>query len=239
MIFDAYEIRARLAPALVVASPLVFVGVALIQQSTPTLASTSAAATVFLALLYAFSFAVRNLGKRIEPGLWSSWGGAPSATLLRGDDTTLSAPTKTRICAAIGQELGVQGTDDPQWANSAPLVQDAFRLVRQFIRQKDPNGLWFKHNGEYGFLRNVLGAWWLWLANSVVTVGICGTLWWQGQGALYLALAALGLVTAVMAILARTVVLPEATRLAALRYAESAWTAFLVNAQSGGKPDGP
>ena len=71
-VFDAYEIRARLAPALVVASPWVFVGVALIQQSTSTLASTSAAATVFLALLYGFSFAVRNLGKRIEPGLWSS-----------------------------------------------------------------------------------------------------------------------------------------------------------------------
>ena len=66
---DAYELRARFAPALVIASPWVLVVVAVVQAFASTLLTTSAAALIFLALLYAFSFVVRGLGRRIENGL--------------------------------------------------------------------------------------------------------------------------------------------------------------------------
>lgn len=231
MVFDAYEIRARLAPALVVVSPCMLVIVALLQASAPTLLSTSASAVVFIALLYAFSFVVRHLGRRIEDGLWHSWGGPPSAMVLSEADNTFSAETKSRIRSSLEATLGIKGTTLPGWADETDQVQETFRLVRQHIRQRDPNGLWSTHNAEYGFLRNVMGSWWLFLLNSLFATGVCSVLWLMRGGETLFILGALSLGLALTAISGRIFILPSATRTAADRYAESAWTSFLANAQ--------
>ena len=139
---DAYELRARFAPALVIASPWVLVVVAVVQAFASTLLTTSAAALIFLALLYAFSFVVRGLGRRIENGLWASWGGPPSATVLGDADSTFSAETKSRLRSSLATTLGINGATEASWTNDLHQVQDAFRLVRQHIRQHDHNGLW-------------------------------------------------------------------------------------------------
>ncbi len=230
-VFDAYEIRARLAPALVVASPLVLIVVALVQASTSTFLTTSAGAVVFVTLLYTFSFLVRHLGRRVENELWTTWGGPPSATVLREADTTFSVETKSRIRSFLASTLGITGTDDPGWGDNVDGVQEAFRLVRQNIRQQDPKGLWFTHNAEYGFLRNLLGSWWLLVLNSIVAVGISGVLWYAHGGKPYIFLAALSLAFALASVFGRIAVLPSAVQTAATRYAESAWTSFLANAQ--------
>lgn len=231
MVFDAYEVRARLAPALVVASPWMLVVAALLQASASTLLSTSAAAVVFIALIYAFSFAVSHLGRRIEDGLWNSWGGPPSATVLSKADATFSAETKSRIRSSLVATLGIRGTTLPGWAAETDRVQETFRLVRQLIRQRDPKGLWSTHNAEYGFLRNLLGSWWLLLLNSLLAAGVCGVLWHMRGGETIFILGALSLGLALTAILGRIFILPSAIRSASVRYAESAWTSFLANAQ--------
>src|SRR5262249_27590972 len=48
-------------------------------------------------------------------------------------------------------------------------IHDAFRLVRQYLRQHDHDGLWSKQNIEYGFCRNLLGCRTLWLG-----MALCG-----------------------------------------------------------------
>lgn len=228
---DAYELRARFAPALVIASPWVLVVVAVVQAFASTLLTTSAATLIFLALLYAFSFVVRGLGRRIETGLWTAWGGPPSATVLSDADSTFSTATKLRIRTSLATTLRIKGATESSWANDLHQVQDAFRLVRQYIRQHDHNGLWFAHNAEYGILRNLLGSWWLLLLNSLLSAGVTGLLWQGRGGKTLLILTILSLGLGLAAIVGRILVLPGATRMAAIRYAESAWTSFLANSQ--------
>lgn len=232
VVIDAYELRARFAPALVIASPWVLVVVAFVQALAPTLLATSAAALIFLVLLYAFSFIVRGLGRRIEKGLWASWGGPPSATFLSDNDSTFSAETKSRLRTSLATTLGINGAIESGWTNNLHQVQDAFRLVRQYIRQYDHNGLWSVHNAEYGFLRNLLGSWWLLLLNSLLSAGVTSLFWHARGGKTLLAISILSLGLGLAAIVGRIFVLPGATRIAATRYAESAWTSFLANSQS-------
>ena len=228
---DAYELRARLTPALVIALPWVWVVVAVVQSFVSTLLTTSAATLISLALLYAFSFVVRGLGRRIEDRLWASWGGPPSATVLGDADSTFSAGTKSRLRSSLATTLGINGATEASWTNDLHQVQDAFRLVRQHIRQHDHNGLWSAHNAEYGFLRNLLGGWWLLLLNSLLSAGVTGLLWHTRGGKTLLILTILSLGLGLAAIVGRIFVLPGATRKAANRYAESAWTSFLINSQ--------
>jgi hypothetical protein len=229
---DPYELRARLAPALVIASPWVLVVVAFVQVFASTLLTSSATALIFVALLYAFSFVVRGLGRQIENGLWTSWGGQPSATVLSDTDSTFSAETKSRLRTSLAATLGISGATEASWTNDLHQVQDAFQLVRQHIRQRDQNGLWSVHNAEYGFLRNLLGSWWLLLLNSLLSAGVTGVFWHARGGKNLLMLTVLSLGLGLSAIVGRIFVLPGATRTAAIRYAESAWTSFLANSQS-------
>jgi len=238
-LFDIYEVRARIAPALIVALPWIF-GILALAQALGTMSlMTSGAALGFLALLYVFSFMVRGLGRRIEERLWQSWGGPPSATILSAGDSTFSAETKVRIRVALKEALGIKGAGDPNWNRDVTQVQEAFRLVRQYIRQRDPRGLWLTHNAEYGFLRNLLGSWWLLLINSLLVAGIGAMLYRELGCTLSLVVAGACLGLGLVAIAVRVFVLPAATRTAAARYAESAWTSFITNAGvSEGAKDG-
>lgn len=232
IVIDAYELRARFAPTLVITSPWVVVILAFAQEFTSTALTTSAAALLFLALLYALSFVVRGLGVKTENRLWSLWGGPPSATVLGETNATFSTETKLQLRTSLAVAFGIKGATESSWANDMNQVQEAFRLVRQHIRQHDPNGLWSAHNAEYGFLRNLLGSWWLLLLNSLLSAGVSGVFWYTRGGTTLLILTALSLGMALAAIVGRIFVLPGATRTAAIRYAESAWTSFLTNFQS-------
>lgn len=225
---DAYELRARFAPSLIVVAPFILVAVALLQAFASTILTASATALVFLALLYAYSFVVRGLGRRIEGNLWNGWGGPPSSTALSDADPLFSAETKSQITTAIAARFGV--VCETGWRSNAGQVQEIFRQVRHYIRQHDPNGLWYSHNAEYGFLRNLLGSWWLLLINSILAAGISAIIWKVSGDNISLVLVGLSVIFALFAIVGRIFILPGATRIAAVRYAESAWVSFLGNA---------
>ncbi len=231
-LFDAYELRARLTPALIVTSPFLLVAGAVAPPTLSNALASSASGLIFLALLYLFSFLVREAGRRIESSLWRSWGGPPSTIVLTESDETFSAQTKQEIFDALSSVMHIQGAIQPGWARAAGPVQDAFSKVRQFIRQHDPAGLWARHNAEYGFLRNLLGAWWLWLINCSIAALACGAVWYYRGGEVPAALAWGGAALAVVAISARSVILPKAVRSAAFRYAESAWLSFLTQSKA-------
>ncbi len=230
---DTYELRARFAPALLVASPWILVAVAFIQTYAAPLITTSVAAVIFLVLLYGFSFVVRGLGLKIENGLWRSWGGPPSAVILTENDHTFPPETKSRIKRNLVTELGIPKDIETDRPTDLDRTQDAFRLVRQYLRQRDPNGVWYTHNAEYGFLRNLFGSWWLLLINALVAATVCGILWATTDGQTLLVLALINAAIALIAVATRFLILPSATRIAAFRYAESAWSSFLVQTSSG------
>jgi len=229
--FDAYELRARIIPSLIVISPYLLLIGGFAPMIFSNLITSSAGMVIFLALLYLFSFVIRQAGRQIEKDLWTSWGGPPSAIVLLDSDITFTNQIKTEICEALVSTLDIKDARHPLWVRGTPEVQQAFGIVRQFIRKNDPDGLWNRHNAEYGFLRNLMGSWWIWFANSLIAVITCGVLWYLKGEALFAALTIAGIVGGIIAIIARTAILPKAARIAAFRYAESAWLSFLATAK--------
>jgi hypothetical protein len=230
---DPYELKARIAPGLILALPVL----ADVVYATPVLTSWplfAASSVCTLALLYGLSIVVRALGKAVEPRLWHEWGGPPSTRLMRYRDTTFGTDLKRSIQKALVKKFSTrlltpeEESTKPEIADS--LIIDAFRQVRQYLRQHDPRGLWFMHDIEYGFCRNLLGCRILWVLFSV-------------SGAIFAAAHAvktgtdpvnpastIATLSLVCAAYVGWVILPDATKRTADAYAESAWMAFLRTA---------
>lgn len=228
-IFDPYELRARILPAFVVVSPLIFPGLILVQVISPDLATSALAGLGLLPLIYVLSFVVRSLGKTKEPKIWASWGGAPSTRFMRPNDATFSNDIKKSIAVAVNQHFSI----DLNAGQLSPLqldqcISDAFRLVRQRVRQRDPEGLWYKQNGEYGFLRNLYASCWLWaLFGGVIAITGAIGFYISSNTLLYGTILTLGILFVLLAWVMYKYALPNLLRIAADRYAEMVWISFL------------
>jgi hypothetical protein len=232
--FNDYEIRARLIPAALIASPLLLPLFAFGLVSAATLFSTTVASAIIVMLIYLFSHVVAFLGRRIEPALWDSWGGPPSLTVLSDADKTFPSATKKAIEKAIldiyGIDLGSTVGETPQWRER---TTEAFRLARQYLRQHDRKGVWNVQNAEYAAVRNTLASVWLCAAFSGLSALSCGTAWWIGGNSRSVALTIIAAAIAVIVLIMRSTFLPNISRSIAFRYAESAWLCFLNVAKTG------
>lgn len=228
-IFDPYELRARILPALVVVSPLIFPGLILVQAISPNLTTSTLIGLGLLPLIYVLSFVVRSLGKAQEPKIWATWDGAPSIRFVRPNDSTLSADIKNSIAVAVNQLFSI----DLNAAQLSPSQQDqriddAFRLVRQRVRQRDPAGLWYTHNAEYGFLRNLYASWWLWAVfGGIIAIAGALGLYLSVDTLLYETILVSGMLFVLLAWVMYKYILPSLLRIAADRYAEMVWISFL------------
>jgi hypothetical protein len=229
LFFDKYEVRARLAPAILLVLPVVFPVRLLLPAGVLGWFETL---LVSVPVLYGLTFVVRALGRRAEPRLWRSWGGPPSTRVCRWRDDGMGKQKKTRLHAVVAQHLHID-LYSPQKERARPeeadqVITDAFGRVKELLRKKDPTGLWSAHNAEYGFARNFLAsATWAVLL-SVASAGICGTAWLLNKESLALTGFVLDVVLALGFMVARIWLMPGVVRFCADRYAESAWEAFLV-----------
>ncbi len=154
---DAYARRARLAPAaLAAAPPLVLAGGAL----TAIEDQGSAISFVLATLAVVLCGLVRGLGRRIEPALWKSWGGAPTTQLLRwrgpSDHATL-VRRHALLAELIGEPLPTaeEEREDPGGADERYVM--ATTVLRERTRSPESFPLVATENAEYGFRRNCLG----------------------------------------------------------------------------------
>lgn len=158
--FDAYELRARLAPVLLVLLPLIFTTVAWF----PALKSSGGA---IMGLLIVFSLLLlthfnREAGKRLEASLFKEWGGKPTTMLLRYRDQTLDLVTKKRYHTYLRKVVpGLGLPDTPEQERENPKeyednYESAVRWLREKTRDKDRYPLVFEENVSYGFRRNFL-----------------------------------------------------------------------------------
>jgi hypothetical protein len=227
---DEYELKARIAPGLIVALPALVDLIYLV----PVLGNWpvfAAGGIVTLVLLYGLGHVIRAAGQQLEPVLWKQWGGPPSTRLMRSNDTFFGAELKNSIRAALAQEFSitlptpVEEKKDPSGSDKA--IADAFERVRGFLRRSDPTGVWQKNNIEYGFSRNLLGGRMLW---AYVAVGSLVVAIWHTatnhSGFLNPAVV-VSCLSLVSAGYVGWRVLPKATKQIAERYAELAWTTFL------------
>ena len=186
--FDPYDRKARLAPALLCGLPL-FVSVVLL---IPEVGAVWAAVGGLVLYCGGATFLVqvgRDRGKTLEPKLYASWGGKPSVAMLRHADTRLSASTKNRyreFLQRVVPELALASSEDerasPEEAEDGYESANSWLLAR--TRARERFGLLFRENINYGFRRNVwaLRPWAFGLeAAAIVVIWVVALDSWTGE----------------------------------------------------------
>jgi len=159
-VFNPYERKARLYPALLAIFPVV--GTAILSfHDVLSLLQSLAAVLVGAGGAFLCAELGRDGGKKIEPGLMESWGGPPSMTIFRHSDPRLDAVNKARYRSKLAEM--VQTPDPtPQEEAADPAAADATYLawsnyIRTHTRDTKTYALLFQENVSYGFRRNALG----------------------------------------------------------------------------------
>lgn len=227
---NTYELKARVAPGLILALPII----SSILYAAPALKNLPIFAVdgiCTVALIYGLSHLVRARGRHIEPKLWSRWDGPPSTRYMRYRDTTFGQELKSSIRAELQKAFSIRLLGEDEEAarpgHADREIADAFRRVRPYLRQHDPDGLWSSHNAEYGFCRNLVACRNLWML-----VALCATTFsviyaWKTNAGLINAASVIGFLSLLASLYVGWAILPGATKRVAESYGESAWMAFL------------
>lgn len=156
-LFDHYSLRARLQPALLTLLPA---ALAVFAWTGPGEKWTSALWTLFGTAggTYFLAMLARNKGKRIEPGLWASWGGSPTTQLLRHSGIA-NPMLRERWHKYIAKLLGKPAPTVDEEATD-PTKADQFyaagvKLLIDRTRNTTTYPLVYKENVQYGFCRNL------------------------------------------------------------------------------------
>jgi len=159
-ILDRYNLKARVAPALLAMFPALALGFVFLH---PNFTMTRGLAVIFLSCGGALLLAQvgRDLGKRKEPQLFAEWGGAPTTHLLRHRDAANPILVETyhrqlrQLFPALELPTAEEEIQDP---GQADLIYDtAVRRLREKTRDRSRFPLVFEENCNYGFRRNLWG----------------------------------------------------------------------------------
>jgi len=227
---DPYELKARIAPGLIL-SVAVLVDVVCafpVLSSLPLFAATGVCS---LALIYGLGNFARGRAQAKEFPLWASWGGPPSTRFLRHRDSHFGDGLKSSIRGELLRRFSVNLMSPDEEGINPDLadrqIVDSFRQVRSYLRRKDADGLWQKHNIEYGFYRNLLGCRVAWVILSLTALAFSVVTAIRTSQSLINAGSIVSALSLACALYVGWFVLPSATKRVAEEYAESAWMAFL------------
>lgn len=157
---DAYNLRARVAPVLIVLAPLSFAAAALFPENKKIAgALVSLGGTAALVVL--FAQIGRDVGKRRQRELFKRWRGSPTTRMLAFSHSDLNEQTLTRYHEKLHRlrpDLRIPLTRaeeeaDPERANSA--YESATDYLREATRDKEKFPLVFEENMNFGFRRNL------------------------------------------------------------------------------------
>ena len=223
--------RRRLLPGLLLAAVPALTAGTMLKEFTAWYTAASAAVGVeFLAAIMLGQFA-RARGRSVEEILWKSWGGSPTTRWLRPWDGTCSDQQKAKWRGAIkrltGLSLPASVPQDGSQDDVDRLNADATRQLRYALRDKPQAAILATHNEDYGFIRNLCGVRWYWVALSLACLIGCGVAFALGMRP-YLGVAIAGAFSLTTILIAHE--LPAHVRRCADRYAESLFaTAILVS----------
>lgn len=159
---DAYERRARLLPALLVAAPAVGVIAPLSASTYGLLVSALIGPLALLGGTVVIAVLVRERGLQAERQLWAAWGGPPTTLLLRDhpDGTARHRRCRHLVEAATGLALPTSRDqhDDPNGADEQ--IAQAIAELRSLTRDRDRHPLVFVANRDYGLARNMFALRW-------------------------------------------------------------------------------
>ena len=156
-VFDHYSFRARLQPALLTLLPcaigvFAWTGPLVGWESALWTLFGTAGGTYFLAIL------ARNFGKQIEPGLWQSWGGAPTTQFLRhsGPANPVSRERwHKQLSKLLEKTLPTEQEEAADPVRADNVYGAAVKLLIGKTRDTKTYPLVYKENVLYGFCRNL------------------------------------------------------------------------------------
>jgi len=226
---DSYEIKARYAPGLLLALPVMVTFWTCFQIEAQLIFDVFKGISSMV-VWYILSVYVRYNGKRIEPKLWKSWGGAPSTVLVSWKDNRLGHNLKEKYHQMVIRDQGLpmptKADEDAGPEKAAQLIDQAFSRVKGVIRKHDKNGLWFIADAEYGFARNLFGSRVVWLIISIVMTVISAGSLWQRFNNLILVGFIIDFLVIIGCVVFGWFILPKLTKQFGFRYAEHAWESF-------------
>jgi hypothetical protein len=157
-ILDSYSRRARLAPVFLAALPALGLVLALI----PTLPAWHKLWPVLAGggLLALVDQLGRDAGRRLQPALWASWGGAPATAMLRhaeNPNPVLLARRHRKLETLMGESLPTEQEEQADRAAADHAYEAAVTFLIQRTRSRETFPLVFTENRNYGFRRNMLG----------------------------------------------------------------------------------
>jgi hypothetical protein len=155
--FDAYNFPARVIPVVLVClAPLVLVGAGVLSGARSAVAS----GLVLTAVGSLAGQLGRDRGKKLEPSLWTAWGGSPTLRRLRYRDTAdvgVVARLHSRIEDVLGDSLPTQSEEATNHDGADALYEEAIRRMIALTRNPKQFGLLLAENVNYGMRRNMLG----------------------------------------------------------------------------------
>jgi hypothetical protein len=176
--FSSYTYAARIRPVLFASVPLAIV---LWVWTYDLLAAGSwlISFAVAAGVPFALGEKAADAGRRRQPDLWASWGGAPTGQLLRHRDGTLNPHVLAaihrsleRICHELRLPSAPEEEADPEGADAIyEACADRLRVIARSQPETFP--LVHSANTSYGFRRNLwaIRAW----AIAAAVIGACGT----------------------------------------------------------------
>jgi hypothetical protein len=169
-IFDPYERKARLYPALLVVLPLT-ISLLLWFPELLDLSRLLWVLIVSSGLLFLLSKISREMGKKKEKKLIQEWGALPSTLLLRHNDSTIDPITKNRYHSYLMKHI--TGLELPPKETENNATNEYNTAVRWLLEQTRGDKLLLKDNINYGFSRNLLGLKPIGLILSIVSLSFC------------------------------------------------------------------
>lgn len=157
-LIDPYSRRAHFFPGLIVALPLTALIVVLI-PAPPAWWTALQGLLVGSGLTYLGAQLARWAGKRREPDLWTSWGGAPTLHLLRFRTAANRVATERRhdLLQRLLPDLPLPNAEserrDPSHADEVYATATTALIERTRAEKNFPRV--FDENCQYGFRRNL------------------------------------------------------------------------------------
>jgi len=156
---DPYERQARLYPALLAGLPVIVMATVLYGSNSVVTAASTVAASC--GGLYLLANIARERGRRLEPILFTSWGGKPTTQLLRHRDRNIEGPTKRRYHAFLSRMINLpfpnKRDEETNPVDADDIYQSAVRWLLNHTRDKSKYKMIFDENIAYGFRRNAYG----------------------------------------------------------------------------------
>ncbi len=171
--FDAYDLRARVRPALLCLLPPLVVLVLVFPVSMSWQKSVLSL-LLWCGGFFLLSRIARDAGKRIQDALYEEWSGAPTTHLLRHRDRRLDVHSKRTLHAKVSALSGVPMPSPEQEDNNCDAADEAYRAATLWLikntRDTKRFALLFKENTNFGFQRNALGLRWVGATIALLTM---------------------------------------------------------------------